>query len=117
MCVAYPGKILSIEDNHARVDFTGSVVPVNISMVDVAPGDYVLVHAGMAIQKVETEEAKEWIALCGGCFANRILLESCVDELQKRGFAVYYNQKVSCGDGGISLGQAYYGLLKLNEMD
>ena len=57
MCVAYPGKVLSIENNHARVDFTGSVVPVNISMVDVAPGDYVLVHAGMAIQKVETEEA------------------------------------------------------------
>ncbi len=63
MCVAYPGKVLSIENNHARVDFTGSVVPVNISMVEVAPGDYVLVHAGMAIQKVETEEAKEWIAL------------------------------------------------------
>ena len=63
MCVAYPGKILSIENNHARVDFTGSVVPVNISMVDVAPGDYVLVHAGMAIQIVETEEAQEWIAL------------------------------------------------------
>ena len=63
MCVAYPGKVLSIENNHARVDFTGSVVPVNISMVSVEPGDYVLVHAGMAIQKVETEEAKEWIAL------------------------------------------------------
>jgi hydrogenase expression/formation protein HypC len=63
MCVAYPGKIISIENHHARVDFTGSVVPVNISMVDVAPGDYVLVHAGMAIQKVETEEAKKWIAL------------------------------------------------------
>ena len=63
MCVAYPGKILSIKNNHARVDFTGSVVPVNISMVDVEPGDYVLVHAGMAIQKVETEEAQEWIAL------------------------------------------------------
>ena len=28
MCVAYPGKVLSIENNHARVDFTGSVVPV-----------------------------------------------------------------------------------------
>jgi hydrogenase expression/formation protein HypC len=63
MCVAYPGKILSIENHHARVDFTGSVVSVNISMVNVKPGDYVLVHAGMAIQKVETEEAKEWIAL------------------------------------------------------
>ena len=45
MCVAYPGKVLSIENSHARVDFTGSVVPVNISMVDVAPGDFVLVHA------------------------------------------------------------------------
>ena len=45
------------------MDFTGSIVPVNVSMVDVEPGDYVLVHAGMAIQKVETEEAKEWIAL------------------------------------------------------
>lgn len=63
MCVAYPGKVLSVEMDHARVDFTGSVVPVNVSMVSVQPGDYVLVHAGMAIQKVETEEAKEWIAL------------------------------------------------------
>ncbi|MBO5636776.1 MAG: HypC/HybG/HupF family hydrogenase formation chaperone [Acidaminococcaceae bacterium] len=63
MCVAYPGKVLSVEKDHARVDFTGSVVPVNVSMVSVQPGDYVLVHAGMAIQKVETEEAKEWIAL------------------------------------------------------
>ena len=63
MCVAYPGKVLSIENDHARVDFTGSVVPVNISMVAVQPGDYVLVHAGMAIQKVEREEAEDWIAL------------------------------------------------------
>ena len=70
----------------------------------------------MVIDMAESSGVTQ-IALCGGCFANRILLESCVDELQQRGFAVYYNQKVSCGDGGISLGQAYYGLLKLNEMD
>jgi hydrogenase maturation protein HypF len=68
----------------------------------------------MVVDMVENSSVRQ-IALCGGCFANRILLESCVDELQKRGFAVYYNQKVSCGDGGISLGQAYYGLLKTNE--
>ena len=49
------------------------------------------------------------IALCGGCFANRILLESCTTALQARGFQVYYNEAVSPGDGGISLGQAYYG--------
>ena len=70
----------------------------------------------MVVDMAENSRVTQ-IALCGGCFANRILLESCVDELQKRGFAVYYNQKVSCGDGGISLGQAYYGLLKLNETD
>ena len=63
MCVAYPGKVLSIEGKHAKVDFTGSLVDVNISMVKVEPGDYVLVHAGMAIQKVEAEEAEAWVDL------------------------------------------------------
>lgn len=63
MCVAYPGKIVTIEGKHAQVDFTGATVKVNISMVTVEPGDYVLVHAGMAIQKVEQEEAESWIAL------------------------------------------------------
>ena len=65
----------------------------------------------MVIDMAESSGVRQ-IALCGGCFANRIVLENCVDELQKRGFAVYYNQQVSCGDGGISLGQAYYGLLR-----
>jgi hydrogenase maturation protein HypF len=39
-------------------------------------------------------------------------LETCTKELQERDFQVYYNEAVSCGDGGISLGQAYYGLLQ-----
>ncbi|MBR0293457.1 MAG: carbamoyltransferase HypF, partial [Acidaminococcaceae bacterium] len=51
------------------------------------------------------------VVLAGGCFANRILLETCTKELQERGFLVYYNEAVSPGDGGISLGQAYYGYL------
>lgn len=63
MCVAYPGKVLSIKNDHARVDFSGSVVQVNLSLVPAQPGDYVLVHAGLAIQKVEPEEAQGWIAL------------------------------------------------------
>ena len=63
MCVAFPGKVIAVKDSHATVDFSGSVAAVNISVVPVQPGDYVLVHAGMAIQKVEAEEAKEWIAL------------------------------------------------------
>lgn len=51
------------------------------------------------------------IALGGGCFANSILLENCIAELRRLGFEVYYNQQVPPGDGGIVLGQAYYGLL------
>lgn len=52
------------------------------------------------------------VVLSGGCFANGILLEGAVTELERRHFHVYTNEAVSCGDGGISLGQAYYGLLR-----
>ena len=52
------------------------------------------------------------VILAGGCFANRILLENCISVLQERGFRVYYNEKVSPGDGGISVGQAFYGSLR-----
>lgn len=51
------------------------------------------------------------IALAGGCFVNTILLEGVVNELQQAGLKVYYNEKVPPGDGGIALGQAYYGQL------
>ena len=52
------------------------------------------------------------VVLSGGCFANGILLEGAVTELERRHFHVYTNEAVPCGDGGISLGQAYYGLLR-----
>ena len=64
----------------------------------------------MVIGMAESMGVKQ-VILAGGCFANRILLESCTKELQKKDFQVYYNEAVSCGDGGISLGQAYYGYL------
>lgn len=52
MCVAYPGRVVSIIGTHGMVDFSGTEVPVNLSMVPAKIGDYVLVHAGMAIQIV-----------------------------------------------------------------
>jgi hydrogenase maturation protein HypF len=51
------------------------------------------------------------VALTGGCFANRILLAGCEQSLKSAGFRVYFNEQVPPGDGGIALGQAYYGLL------
>jgi hydrogenase maturation protein HypF len=46
------------------------------------------------------------VALSGGCFQNRRLLEGCFAGLQDAGLTVYSNEQVPCNDGGISLGQA-----------
>ena len=58
MCVAYPGRVLEISGRSARVDFGGNTVDVNIGIVDVREGDYVLVHAGMAIEAMPEEKAR-----------------------------------------------------------
>ena len=54
------------------------------------------------------------VALSGGVFFNRILLEEAIPLLQREGFAVYTNNSVPAGDGGLSLGQAYIGLMAEN---
>ncbi|HWR67599.1 MAG TPA: hypothetical protein VN416_01125, partial [Desulfomonilia bacterium] len=46
------------------------------------------------------------VALSGGCFQNRVLLEGCVEGLERAGFTVYTHQRVPANDGGIALGQA-----------
>jgi len=50
------------------------------------------------------------VALGGGVFANRLLIENAEPMLRKAGFNVYRNLRVPAGDGGISLGQAYIGM-------
>jgi hydrogenase expression/formation protein HypC len=59
MCVAYPGRVEGIDGRTARVDFSGNLVDVNIGVVDVKVGDYVLVHAGMAIEAMNAQKAQE----------------------------------------------------------
>jgi hydrogenase expression/formation protein HypC len=63
MCVAFPGKILKITNQHAEVDFAGTMATVNVSMVDAKVGDYVLVHAGMAIETMQEDAAKDLVDL------------------------------------------------------
>lgn len=63
MCVAIPGKIISIDGDTAAVSFGGADMNVNISMVNAEPGDYVLVHAGCAIEVMGEEQALELIDL------------------------------------------------------
>jgi len=59
MCIAVPGKILSIDNNTAEVDFSGAKHKVALDLVAGArKGDYVLVHAGFAITILEQSEAE-----------------------------------------------------------
>jgi hydrogenase expression/formation protein HypC len=59
MCVAYPGEVKKIDGTMAKVDFSGSLVDVNIGVVKAKVGDYVLVHAGCAIEAMNKEKAEE----------------------------------------------------------
>ena len=66
MCLAIPGKIIEInsDKNHATVDYgDGTKRKANISLVDVKKGDYVLVHAGFAIEVLDEKEAEKTLEL------------------------------------------------------
>lgn len=63
MCLAIPGKVISVEGNQAEVDFGGVVRNVNVSLVESTPGEWVVVHAGFAIEKMDEEEARETLQL------------------------------------------------------
>ena len=66
MCVAIPGKVLSIADGRATVDFSGNQVQAYTGLVDAKVGDFVLVHAGCVIQTMKQQEAEEIIELMNG---------------------------------------------------
>ncbi|MDD5005828.1 MAG: HypC/HybG/HupF family hydrogenase formation chaperone [Candidatus Omnitrophica bacterium] len=61
MCLAIPGKVEKILDNnYALVDFSGIKKEVCIDFLrDVKVGDYVNVHVGFAINKIDEKQAKE----------------------------------------------------------
>jgi hydrogenase expression/formation protein HypC len=64
MCVAVPAKIISISGSNAHIESMGVSKIIDISLVpDVCPGNYVIVHAGFAIQIVESSEAKKILEL------------------------------------------------------
>lgn len=65
MCLAIPSKIIEIEDTMATVDVMGLRKKISLLLLPEEPkiGDYVLVHAGFAINKMEPNEAEEALKL------------------------------------------------------
>jgi len=65
MCLAVPSLIVSKEGQLATVDVFGARKEISLALVsdDIGVGDYVLVHAGFAIQKVDKSEALDTLQL------------------------------------------------------
>ena len=63
MCLAVPAKIIGLEGSRATVEVPGNRFQADVTMVDVSVGDYVLVHAGFAIERYDPEVAKELLQL------------------------------------------------------
>ncbi|MBI4684054.1 MAG: HypC/HybG/HupF family hydrogenase formation chaperone [Nitrospirae bacterium] len=65
MCLAIPSKVIYIDGFKAKVDVYGAQREINLMLMpeEVGIGDYVLVHAGFALQKVEQDAAQDSLKL------------------------------------------------------
>jgi hydrogenase expression/formation protein HypC len=65
MCLGVPGRVVSVTDGTAVVDFWGIRREVRLDVVDepVSPGDYILNHVGFAIRRIPEQEIGETLAL------------------------------------------------------
>jgi hydrogenase expression/formation protein HypC len=64
MCLSIPAKIVSIDGTMAEVSAGGTLFRAGLHMIeDAKVGDYVLLHAGFAIQKISEKEAEETMRL------------------------------------------------------
>lgn len=65
MCLAVPAQVTDLlDDDMARVDLGGTAMEVSLALVEgVAVGDYVIVHVGHALQRLDEEEARKTLDL------------------------------------------------------
>lgn len=64
MCLAVPMKVVSVEGEAGTVELGGVQQPVNLTLLpEVQPGEYVIVHAGFALERLDEEEARRTIEL------------------------------------------------------
>jgi hydrogenase expression/formation protein HypC len=71
MCLAIPARVVELrDDDQAIIDLAGVRKEISLALVDdVWPGDYVIVHVGYALQKVDPDEAARTLELFAGLAA------------------------------------------------
>ena len=72
MCLGIPALVLEINGDIGKVDFGGTLRQANLSLVDAKVGDYVIVHAGFAIQILDEKDALETLELFREVFGEEI---------------------------------------------
>lgn len=71
MCLAIPARVVEVQGRTAVVDVAGNRRPVDISLVEpVRPGQYLLIHVGMALQVLDEQEALETLQLIQEVFGD-----------------------------------------------
>lgn len=105
-------KAYYIEPSLDPCEIIAKIKAANAPTEEVALGFHIML--GDLILKIAQKYNIEQITLSGGCFVNRILLESAITKLEKHNFKVFTNEQVSCGDNGLCLGQAYLASQILN---
>jgi hydrogenase maturation protein HypF len=111
---AYPFDILRDKDKPYIID-TGAMIKAIVADLEAgrspakiaASFHQTLIEAFTAMaDEMRKAAGLTRVALSGGCFQNKILLQGAIDKLRHSGFDVYCHKQVPANDGGISLGQA-----------
>jgi len=64
MCLSVPAKVISIDGDTGKVSVGGSIIEIGLQLVEnVKVGDYVLVHTGFALEKINADEAVETLKM------------------------------------------------------
>lgn len=63
MCVAIPGIVVSVDGEKAKVDVRGNTCDVDVRLIDTKPGDYVLIHAGCALEIMKEETYRDLVEM------------------------------------------------------
>lgn len=71
MCLAIPGKVLSVDGTLARVSVNGVECEAGLALSEeISVGDYVIVHAGFVLQRLSREEAEEELSAIREAFVD-----------------------------------------------